>query len=112
MHRDIKAANLLCTADLETVKLGHFGLCLPVRALQAGHNARDMAGTFLHMAPEVFNATASYSEKADIFSAAVCMVHLISGEHAYAADPDLLQPELLARRVCLSPSLFRFLSLF
>jgi len=62
-----------------------------------------MTGTFTHMAPEVLFATAGYSEKADIFSCAVCMVHLISGEHTYAADAVWCasQPELLARRVAL-----------
>jgi hypothetical protein len=60
------------------------------------------------MAPEVFTATASYSEKADIFSAAVCMVHLITGEEAY--DQGLLhqmriaaRPDMLARKVALNP---------
>jgi serine/threonine protein kinase len=38
-----------------------------------------MTGTFTHMAPEVFTNTPSYSEKADIFSAAICMVFLVSG---------------------------------
>ena len=60
-----------------------------------------MTGTFTHMAPEVFFATEGYSEKADIFSSAVCMVHLISGEQAYTATDAQWRPEILARRVAL-----------
>jgi len=62
-----------------------------------------MTGTFTHMAPEVFNASASYSEKADIFSAAVCMVLLISGEPAYSGEAAWFdsRPDLMARRVAL-----------
>ncbi|KAJ1468655.1 kinase-like domain-containing protein [Baffinella frigidus] len=115
VHRDIKASNLLCSADLTTIKLGDFGLCRPVKTLQEGNDNRvmtGMTGTFTHMAPEVFTATAGYSEKADIFSGAVCMVNLISGDHAYAAETVWCKsrPELLARRVALEgyrPSLER-----
>ncbi|KAJ1471912.1 kinase-like domain-containing protein, partial [Baffinella frigidus] len=74
VHRDIKAANLFCSADLATLKLGDFGLCRPVRTLQGGKDNRvmtGMTGTLSHMAPEVFIATPSYSEKADVFSSAV-----------------------------------------
>ena len=60
-----------------------------------------MTGTLSHMAPEVFFATEGYSEKADIFSAAVCMVHLISGEQTYTATDAQWRPELLARRVAI-----------
>jgi hypothetical protein len=62
-----------------------------------------LTGTFSHMAPEVFTATASYSEKADIFSAAVCMVFLVSGERAYSGELAWFdsRPDLLARRVAL-----------
>ena len=61
-----------------------------------------VTGTFTHMAPEVYNATI-YSEKVDIFSAAVCMVHLLSGVNAYPASAIEwnASPELVARRVAL-----------
>ncbi|KAJ1470043.1 kinase-like domain-containing protein, partial [Baffinella frigidus] len=101
VHRDIKAANLFFRADLTTLKLGDFAMCRPVRALQVGTDSQVVRGIFTHMAPEVFDASAIYSETSDIFSAAVCMVHLITGEHAYAGDAELRQPELLARRVAL-----------
>jgi serine/threonine protein kinase len=106
VHRDIKAANLFCSADLATLKLGDFGLCRSVRTLQGGNDSRvmtGMTGTFMHMAPEVYNATAGYTEKADIFSAAICIVELISGEHAYVAESEqvLRRPEILTLRVCL-----------
>jgi len=78
VHRDIKAANLFCSADLSTLKLGDFGLCRAVKTLikTLQHGEGALRGTLPHMAPEVFTATRSYSEKADIFSAAVCMVTL------------------------------------
>mmetsp|Transcript_9817 Transcript_9817/g.24035 ORF Transcript_9817/g.24035 Transcript_9817/m.24035 type:complete len:492 (+) Transcript_9817:56-1531(+) len=105
VHRDINAANLFCSADLKTLKLGDFGLCRSIKTLlPQGDDARTTAGmkrTLPHMAPEVFSATAGYSDKSDIFSAAVCMVHLLSGEHAYAGEAELREPELLARRVAL-----------
>jgi serine/threonine protein kinase len=44
VHRDIKAANLFCTADRKTLKLGDFGLCRPVKTLEHGDDARDMTG--------------------------------------------------------------------
>jgi len=31
IHRDIKASNMFCSADLTNLKLGDFGLCRPVR---------------------------------------------------------------------------------
>ncbi|KAJ1469650.1 kinase-like domain-containing protein, partial [Baffinella frigidus] len=104
VHRDVKSANLFCSADLKTLKLGDFGLCRPVRTLQGGNMARTMTGmtgTFTHMAPEVLDATEEgycYSETADVFSGAVCMVHLITGEHAYLATVTEWRPETLARR--------------
>ena len=37
----------------------------------------------MHMAPEVFLCEQDYSEKADIFSAAVCMVHTHPPTHTH-----------------------------
>ncbi|KAJ1484956.1 kinase-like domain-containing protein [Baffinella frigidus] len=105
VHRDIKPANLLCSADLKTLKLGDFGLCRPIQTPHGGPFARAMTGvtgTMSHMAPEVLFASDGYSEKADVFSAAVCMVHLITGKQAYtAAQTQEWSPETLARRVAL-----------
>jgi len=100
VHRDIKPSNLFVSADLTIVKLGDFGLCRPVhfKESRASEDSRlskrgmsGVTGSYAHMAPEVYSEAApdgtyAYDEKADIFSAAVCMRTLVTGESAYSRE--------------------------
>ncbi|KAJ1479841.1 kinase-like domain-containing protein [Baffinella frigidus] len=101
VHRDIKASNLFCSPDLTRVKLGDFGLCRPVKNRADQRAMTGLTGSYMHMAPEVFLCQQDYSEKADIFSAAVCMVSLLTGRPPYERDFEQYGnfPDVLARRV-------------
>jgi len=101
VHRDLKPSNLFISSDWKQVKLGDFGLCRTVRHAEDDRTMTGMTGSYTHMAPEVFLREQGYTQHADLFSAAVCMVGLITGEAAYAKDAERYgaHPEILAKRV-------------
>mmetsp|Transcript_67212 Transcript_67212/g.154372 ORF Transcript_67212/g.154372 Transcript_67212/m.154372 type:complete len:505 (-) Transcript_67212:46-1560(-) len=113
VHRDVKPSNLFISSDLTRLKLGDFGLCRPVRSAGASDSASGddrcmtgQTGTLAYMAPEVLVGTGqggfSYDEKADVFSAAVCMRSMVTGEDAY--EPEFAAghgADITARRVAL-----------
>ena len=97
MHRDLKPANILVTRDRHTLKLTDFGLAksfessspLPSNKphpLQRQHTCE--IGTPRYMAPEVLEHYmvgdidthhAIYTEKADIYSAALILWYMLTG---------------------------------
>lgn len=80
LHRDIKAQNVMRDADGRVV-LMDFGAG---REEQAGAaSPRDMAGTPLYLAPEIFDGAAA-SVQSDIYSLGVLLYHLATG--AYPVD--------------------------
>jgi len=110
VHRDVKPSNLFVSADLTRVKLGDFGLCRPVHSkfsLDESEDNRFMSGvtgSYPYMAPEVYSGDNDgkhgYDEKVDIFSAAVAMRTLVTGDPAYHGEQyDGLHSDVLARRV-------------
>jgi len=101
VHRDVKPSNIFVSSDWAVAKLGDFGLCRPVQHDGDRRAMTGLTGSFTHMAPEVFLGVDNYTERADVFSAAVCSVCMVTGEPAYSADADKYEkhPDVLARRV-------------
>jgi serine/threonine protein kinase len=90
MHRDIKPANILVTRDHRTLKLADFGLATRCRrtADAAKEKHACNVGTPRYTAPEVLQrlhdgdaatASAIYTEKADVYSAALVIWYMLTG---------------------------------
>ena len=97
MHRDLKPANILVTRDRRSLKLTDFGLAkrFPRRSLSSevdcdlsAHGQPCFIGTPRFSAPEVLQhwaeegiepQYAAYTEKADIYSAALILWYLLTG---------------------------------
>jgi serine/threonine-protein kinase len=80
LHRDIKAQNVMRDADGRVV-LMDFGAGREEQTAVA--SPRDMAGTPLYLAPEIFDEAAA-SVQSDIYSLGVLLYHLTTG--AYPVD--------------------------
>ena len=93
MHRDLKPANILIARESQTLKLTDFGLAkrFPASSDQAHlvrmHTAN--IGTPRYTAPEVLEgldeaegvcSAAAYTEKADVYSAALIIWFLVTGQ--------------------------------
>eukprot|EP00961_Rhodomonas_salina_P159535 2148325-Rhodomonas_salina.3 len=98
----MKPGNLLLTKDCTTLKLTDFGMGKVVKADQMDTvNHTGYTGTVRYMAPEVFTCVKGhYTEKADIYSAAIIMWYiatgqrpLLHGKHDLVWRPDTSQVE-------------------
>ena len=80
IHRDLKAENFFLTMNGTRIKLGDFGVARVLENTTSGgiKNARTLAGTVTHIAPEMYEG--EYDTKVDIWSLGVCLYHLCNLE--------------------------------
>jgi serine/threonine protein kinase len=97
VHRDVKAANVLLSADMEA-KLGDFGLLRLLKDDKQMTQTMTAAGTPGYSAPELL-FTRTPSDKADVYSYGVLMLELACGRRAIDVglmeEPDTPQVLLL-----------------
>uniref|UniRef100_A0A8C4QLS8 Protein kinase domain-containing protein n=1 Tax=Eptatretus burgeri TaxID=7764 RepID=A0A8C4QLS8_EPTBU len=90
VHGDIKAANMLTSADGQRIWLCDFGLSqrlLPGSKIYPSD--QQPLGTQTHMAPEVA-ASAGHDVRADVWSASCTMLHMLTGRHPWVQRfPDM-----------------------
>jgi serine/threonine protein kinase len=92
IHRDLKPENVLVEND--QVKLVDLGLSLP--AWDAEVEAVQLAGTFTHMAPELWRGEAP-SPRSDLYAVGMIAFELLAGHYPFTFEADdllLLQRDI------------------
>lgn len=77
LHRDIKPANVLVASD-GTLKLSDLGLARPL-AESSLTDHRNVMGTPLFMAPELFTRATSPDVRSDLYSLGILLYQLMTG---------------------------------
>ncbi|SES71464.1 Serine/threonine protein kinase [Stigmatella erecta] len=88
IHRDLKPANLfLARIDGEEVlKVLDFGLALLDVDAEARLQARELAGTPRYMSPEQMRGQPGLDSRTDLWSLAVVLYRLLTGQFPFSAD--------------------------
>jgi len=88
IHRDLKPANLfLARIDGEQVlKVLDFGLAVLDVAAEAPHLSKELAGTPRFMSPEQLRGQPSLDHRTDLWSLAVVLYRLLTGQFPFPAD--------------------------
>ena len=89
IHRDLTASNVLLTSDMRA-KISDLGVAKILELSPAESFRCTMTtnpGTPAYMPPEVCDTEQSYTEKIDIFSFGVLILHVFSGEWPIPGSP-------------------------
>lgn len=98
LHRDIKPANIL-TSQYDEPGLTDFGI-----ALHKGELSAESEGLSIPWSPpEVLNASSLPDERADIYSLAATIWHLLVGHSPFFYPSEENTNALLIRRICSLP---------
>ncbi|XP_036407820.1 receptor-interacting serine/threonine-protein kinase 3 isoform X2 [Megalops cyprinoides] len=91
LHLDLKPSNVLLDDGLG-VKLTDFGLAKLVHSMSSGLRQEEAGGTVSYMPPEAFRCTYKPTPASDIYSYAILLWSIITGEEPYPhARSDLIQ---------------------
>lgn len=86
IHRDVKASNVLVTAD-DRVKLMDFGIALLVGDTRLTRTSQSI-GTPVYMSPEQILRPREVDHRSDIYSAAVVLFEMLAGVPPFDGDTD------------------------
>ena len=102
VHRDVKPANLLLTAD-NRVKVADFGIARVVEGEKAGPGTRpgEIIGSARYMSPEQLQGEET-TPRSDLYSAGILLYHCLTGRPPFAAD-DARSSSSRHRSATLSP---------
>ena len=96
LHRDLKAGNVLRSADGARVQIADFGIS---RRVDAESFATTVVGTPYNMAPEVFNSTPTYREAAESAGAVSNHRHSPRGTAPATRAPSERTPSCCSQRL-------------
>lgn len=93
VHRDVKPANLLVTAD-GRIKVGDFGIARIESSTLTQTGA--MLGTPSYMSPEQFRGD-TVDGRSDLFSAAVVLYQLLTGQRPFSGSAATVMQQVLTQ---------------
>ena len=85
VHRDVKPENIVITANAE-VRLCDLGLAKPLAVAGTGEKSDMTEGTPYYCSPEQALGRTDIDARSDVYSLALTLYHMITGEPAYEGD--------------------------